>query len=191
MKGMKLIDTLNKHLHNNNKNEFINTLKNATEEFFPTIDHEYAASLYFLEFKTIYDDKETNLDLEDFINGIKVLNSIALINRTIEEDKFSSNNEEMNNNNQDLLECLSEPNAHLQDINKNLINLYKNLFFKLKSEKLMINDENNNTSSSLSGTNNFLTHSEIQDCITNGNIIFEKEYLGMSVLKRKLGFLLN
>jgi hypothetical protein len=179
-KGMKLIDGLNKHLRNSNQKDFINTLKNASEEFFPPIDHEYAASLYFLEFKTIYDDKETNLDLEDFINGIKVLNSIALINRAI-EFKFSSNNEEINNNNnnnEDLFECLSEPNAHLQDINKNLINLYKNLFFKLKSEKLMINDENNNTSSSLSGANNFLIHSEIQDCITNGNIMFEKEYLG-------------
>ena len=62
---------------------------------------------------------------------------------------------------------------------------------RLSVLRIHVNDENNNTSSSLSGTNNFLTHSEIQDCITNGNKIFEKEYLGMSVLKRKLGFLLN
>ena len=170
---MKLINTLNNHLCSNNKIDFINTLKYASEDFFPQIDFDYAGSLYFLEFKSIYDDKESNLDLEDFINGIKVLNAIASINRCIDE-KFNYNN----NKNEELIESLLHSNAHLQDVNTNLINLYKNLFFKLKSEKVLMNDENNNSNCSIIGSNNLLTHSEIQECILNGNMMHEKEFFG-------------
>ena len=115
------------------------------------------------------------MDFEDFINGIKVLNSIALINQCI-DDKFTSDNDESVND-EDLIESLTATDAHLQEVNKNLINLYKNLFFKLKAEKLMINDENNNSNSSIIGASNLLLHSEIQDCITNANVMYEKEYL--------------
>ena len=152
-------------------------MKNGDEKYLPMIDYEYASSLYYFEFKSIYDDKETGLDLEDFIHGIKVLNAIASINKEIDE-KFSMNDHK----NSALIASLTNPNAHLQDFNPTLINLYKNLFFKLKSEKLLNNDENNNDQSMLQ-LNSLLTHSEIQECIYDANDFHEREHLSKYTVK--------
>lgn len=171
-------------MHNNQKDEFLITLKNSSDKFLPEIDYAYASILYYVEFRSLYDDKDTNLDLDDYIHGIKVLNAIVGVNKSIDYsiNKSSGSNNEYN---KILIEALLNTSAHLKDINVNLIDYYKDLFYKLKLHKLNnINDENNNSnineSKNIDEINTLLTHSEIQESIYQANVQYEKEYLGIN-----------
>ena len=124
--GLKLLDELNNCLMNNKRDEFILILSQHAESFHTEeeIDGDYAGSLYFVEFKFIYDDKETSLDIDDFMHGIKVLNVVVDINKAID---ISSTNIDKNksecleNDAILLLNRIKHPNAHLQEIiNDNL-----------------------------------------------------------------------
>ena len=64
------METLNNCLVNNSKEEFINTLKENKGIFLSEIDNEYAGGLYFVEFKYIFDEKQTHLDIDDFIHEL-------------------------------------------------------------------------------------------------------------------------
>ncbi len=103
------------------------------------------------------------------------MNAIASINRYIDEKfDYDDDNDEL------LAESLLNTNSHLEDININLISLYKKLFFKLKSDKMKNSDENNNENfcdKNSAGFINLLTHSEIQESISSANVLYEKEYL--------------
>ncbi len=118
--GLKLLDILNSCLINNKRDEFILTLSNHIDSFqSEDIDADYAGSLYFVEFKYIYDEKENPLGIDDYKHGIKVLNVVVDINKAID---IAASNIEKNKS-----ECLEydsgwimskirHPNAHLQEL---------------------------------------------------------------------------
>jgi len=75
---------LNSSLIHNQREEFSLILKQTSEILQNFMDTDYAGSFYSIEFKYIYDEKQTNLDIDDFIHGIKVLNAIVEINKTVD-----------------------------------------------------------------------------------------------------------
>ena len=143
---------LNNYLVNNMKEEFIITLKDNSDVFLSEIDHEYAGNLYFVEFKYIFDEKQTQLDLDDFIHGIKVLNAIVEINKTIDNCCLNIHNNSDPNNNWNLNECyikladelyskLNESNAHIQDVRNE--SFKKRYLMSLTLAKQLKNNNNN------------------------------------------------
>lgn len=197
-KCLKLLDELNNCLMNNKRDEFILILSQHAESFHTEeeIDGDYAGSLYFVEFKFIYDDKETSLDIDDFMHGIKVLNVVVDINKAID---ISSTNIDKNksecleNDAILLLNRIKHPNAHLQEIiNDNLKIKYlksliaskqfKNTAISSSSTSMNMSDSKNNISLSDSGHAeseilqcNLLTHGEIQECILQSNSEYKIE----------------
>lgn len=190
----------------NQKEEFVITLKDNTDTFLSDIDYDYAGSLYFIEFKYILDEKQTSLDRDDFIHGIKVMNVIVDINKTIDiccinvQNSFETYANDSNdlcfiNNANELFNKLNNPNAHLQDVRDepqfrkrylNALILAKQL--KNNNNNLNgLNDSEKLNSSSLSDSGhgeseilvcNLLTHGEILECISQCNADYEQECLG-------------
>ena len=78
------MENLNSSLINNQREEFSLILKQTSEILQNFMDTDYAGSFYSIEFKYIYDEKQTNLDIDDFIHGIKVLNTIFERNKTVD-----------------------------------------------------------------------------------------------------------
>ena len=197
--GVKLVENLNSCLINNQREEFSLLLKQNSEIFQSDLDTDYAGSLYFIEFKYIYDEKQTNLDIDDFIHGIKVLNAIVEINKVIDascnrlninvENYFSKENELTDLDAMRLFIKLRMPNAHLQEINNDY--LKKRYLRSIIQCKLFKNSnalsETKTTSSSLSDSGHdesemfqcsLLTHGDLQECISQSNADFEHECLG-------------
>lgn len=246
-----MLENLNDCITNNRKDEFVEIIKQNVEMFMAPIDYEYASSLYFIEFKYLYEEKQSNLDLEDIIHGIKVLNSVVNINKTIDScmnsmhvnyeykelghgigdenhtmtsttsstSSASSTSSETNgtdNNHNDIIENvlfstssaqftshsnelyfkLTDPNVHLQDIRngdafkrkylnsmiafkqfKNNNNLNSSLNERTKNNLSLSDSEDSELSTDILGCN-LLTHSEIQDCISQTNAEYEQECLG-------------
>jgi hypothetical protein len=201
-----VLDALNGALSNNMKEEFLQTLKSNVELLQSDIDSEYGGSLYFVEFKYILEEKQANLDIDDFIHGIKVLNVIVNINKIIEN---CTNNLENNYNKycKQIDECLvsdstrlyeifKNPNVHLQDVgNESLKVRYLNSLISCKQSKTNNNFDTKTTCSSLSDSGhdecdflscNLLTHGEIQECISQTNADYEQECLAVVLLNDSL-----
>lgn len=211
-KCLKLLEILNNALINNQKDEFIGILKQNTDTFLSNIDYEYAGSLYFVEFKYIHEEKQTALDLDDFVHGIKVLNLIVEINKNIDEaflvsqansamDNFVVLNEEsFGERANELFAKLSNKNAHLQDVGEE--KLKKRYLVSLMLAKQLKNSTNNNCitettknvslSDSGHGTEvdmpfcGLLTHGEIQEAISQTNTDYEQECLAVVLINDSL-----
>ena len=99
--GLKLLDILNSCLINNKRDEFILTLSNHIDSFqSEDIDADYAGSLYFVEFKYIYDEKE-NYER----------------NTTYEITNIEKNKSECLEYDSDwIMSKIRHPNAHLQEL---------------------------------------------------------------------------
>jgi len=211
-KGVKMVESLNICLINNQRDEFCSILKQNSGVFQlqTDLDCDYAGSLYFIEFKFIYDEKQTNLDFDDFIHGIKVLNAIVEINKTIEmccnrlniniENYFHKETDLQETDASKLMTKLKATNAHLNDLsNDYLKKRYLKAIIQMKLFK------NNNSSSNLSETKttssslsdsghdesemfqcSLLTHGEIQDCIAQTNADFEHECLAVVLINDSL-----
>ena len=155
------------------------------------IDDEYGGSLYFLEFKFILEEKQANLDLDDFIHGIKVLNSVVDINKAIDTCCANlADSEDLEGESNYLFEALQRQNAHIQELNeyKGMKQRYLTSLVSSKQYKnnsLNSSDLKNLSSSTDSGHNeselfqcSLLTHGEIQDCVIQTNAEYEQECLG-------------
>lgn len=114
------MDGLNNCLINNKRDEFILNLSHHIDSFqSEDIDADYAGSLYFVEFKYIYDEKENPLGVDDYKHGIKVLNVVVDINKLI--DSAASNIEEKKSecleyDSNLLMSKIKHPNAHLREM---------------------------------------------------------------------------
>ena len=157
------MDILNSSLNNNQKEEFIQALKQNASILHSEIDYEYAGVLYFVEFKCIIDEKQTNLDIDDYIHGIKVLNVIVDINKTIDTccsnmhnqfENYNSTSECFKRDAGDLYVKISNPNAYFQEVRSQSFKFrYLDALVACKQIKSNNNNNsnNNNTSSSSSG----------------------------------------
>ena len=190
---------MNNSLNNNQKDEFIQALKQNTDILQSEIDYDYAGSLYFVEFKCIIEEKQTNLDIDDYIHGIKVLNVIVDINKKIDTccfnmqnnfENYNSSNECFVNDSNELYAKISNPNAYFQEVrNQKFKARYLNALISCKQIK------NNNNSFGLSETKNgslsdsghgdseiiscnLLTHGDIQECLGQVDQDYEQECLG-------------
>jgi hypothetical protein len=125
-KGLKLVQALNQCITSNKQEDFLDLLKSNADALLASnddsiIETSYAGALYFLEFKYIWEEKQSALDLEDFQHGLKVLNCIVEINHAIDQtlalSPASSNSDEYDEETVDeLMMKLANPNAHLQDV---------------------------------------------------------------------------
>lgn len=147
---MKLLEILNTSLINNRKEEFIQLLKDNPNHLQidsnEDLDYEYSGSLYFVEFKFIQDEKQSNLDLDDFVHGLKVLVSIVQINKCLDfciNKKDSDSKLDLNLMVNELYYKLTNQNAHLQDL-KTSDQLKKKYFDSLILLKQFKNNNNFN-----------------------------------------------
>ena len=205
-KCIKMVEGLNHCLINNQRDEFSLILKQNSDIFQTDLDCDYAACLYFIEFKYIYDEKQTYLDVDDFIHGIKVLNAIVEINKTIDhccnklniniENYYTKENELQESDSIKLITKLKNPNAHLQELNNDFLKKrYLKALIQCKLFKNTNNLSETKTSSSLSDSGHdesemfqcsLLTHGELQECIAQTNTDFEHECLAVVLINDSL-----
>ena len=206
-KCVKMVDGLNSCLINNKSDEFCLILKENSDVFQADLDCDYANALYFIEFKYIYDEKQTQLDLDDFLHGIKVLNAIVEINKTIDaccnrlnitmENYFNKEGELDESDSIKLISKLRNQNAHIQEINNDFLKTryLKSLIQAKLFKSNNILSETKTTSSSLSDSGHddsemfqccLLTHGEIQECVAQTNVDFEHECLAVVLINDSL-----
>ena len=204
---MKILEVLNNTLNNNQKEEFILALKKNSDILLSQIDSEYAGSLYFVEFKTISEEKQTFLDIDDFIHGIKVLNAIVDINKAIDSccfnmqnnfENYNKNNECYVNDSTELFGKLNAKSGYLQETDNEAFKFrYLNALIACKQLKnnnnLSMSETKNNVSLSDSGhsegetvTSNLLTHYEIQECVGQVNYNYGQECLSLVLINEAL-----
>lgn len=217
IKSIRILELLNSNLVTNQKDEFIKLLQKNYSLF--QIDHHpdetsldfpYAGSLYFVEFKLILEEKQAQLDLDDFVHGLKVLCQIVQINKFLDNAMQLELSDSFVN---ELFNKLSNANAHLQNVKNNhlLKRKYLESFILLKQYKTNNNtvattesliDKDKYTSLSDSGhseisdsTENsansdlftsLLTHADIQDLILQTNADFEQECLAVVLINESL-----
>jgi len=195
---VKLLDDLNACLINNRRDEFAILLsQHATILQIDEIDADYAGSLYFVEFKFIYDEKDAPLDIDDLVHGVRVLNSVVDINKVLDTASPDSIVDSFG-----LLTHLGHKNAHLSHLVDPELKLnylrsliasknYKNNSTCSSSTSLG-SDSRNNLSLSDSGHADseilqcaLLTHSDIQECLVTVNQDHKREIEIIELLNGK------
>lgn len=217
IKSVKVLELLNASLAANQKDEFIKLLQKNYQLFQidqqpdeTSLDFSYAGSLYYAEFKLILEEKQSLLELDDFVHGLKVLCQIVQINKFIDHIVLIEPSESLEN---ELYNKLSSSNALLQNVKNNPIlkKKYFESFVLLKQYKTNNNtvgttenltEKDKYTSLSDSGhseisysTENsansdvftsLLTHGEIQDLVEQTNEDFEQEILAAYFVNESL-----
>ncbi len=179
---VQLLDALNSCLINSRRDEFVLLLgQHARTLQIDDIDADYAGGLFFAEFKLIFDEKDTHLDIDDYVHGVRVLNAVVAINKAVDAGDAPS-----------LLAQLAQPHAHLaQLVEPGLQQAYLRSLAATKNFKngsttsstnSIVSDSKNNLSLSDSGhadseilQSHLLTHADIQECVVAANLDHRNE----------------
>lgn len=217
IKSVKVLELLNNSLAANQKDEFIKLLQKNYQLFQidqqpdeTSLDFFYAGSLYYAEFKVILEEKQSQLELEDFVHGLKVLCQIVQVNKFLDYIMLIEPSESFVN---ELYSKLSSSSALIQNVKNNPIlkKKYFESFIFLKQYKNNNNtvgtteslgDKDKYTSLSDSGhseisysTENsansdvftsLLTHGDIQDLVVQTNADFEQECLAVVLINESI-----
>jgi hypothetical protein len=178
--------------------------------FVHEIDYQYGASLIFLEYKSMQDERQLALTLDEFTHGVKQIAAVIEVNKSVEfsmDNMQNSNGDYKNSENilfikdaEDLYEKLSHSNSNFKSV-RNDLNYKKRYLSALVQSRQAKNmsvangfglneslSESKNASLSDSGHSessytvncNLLTHSEIKESIAQANTDYEQECLGLN-----------
>ncbi|XP_067934294.1 ras GTPase-activating-like protein IQGAP1 isoform X2 [Watersipora subatra] len=151
------VDKVNKVLNSGSKDELYETLVQYRAHYPPV--HEAAAALYFEEFKSIREEKGSELVYEEVYGGVQVLSAVATVNESI---RLSP---------EDLLEALHNENVHLVAVEPENIALYQDDLSTALDNKLELE-------------NPLLTHSELQEAVDTANDCKRAEYARCEIVEQ-------
>lgn len=138
-KKTQAVKAVNEAIDSSEAELLLKAFQNSSGQF-PTV-FDFAAPLYLEELGSIKEEKQDELDYDEILAALMVLNTVAAINQAVDAGDPTI-----------TFNRLSEPSAHLPEVDEHNADSYQSAMAKKKSEKA----EN---------TNPQLTHGDIVDIV--------------------------
>ncbi|KAL8562627.1 hypothetical protein ACOMHN_011199 [Nucella lapillus] len=140
-KKAQAVKSVNEAIDNSDPTQLLKAFQNSATFFHQVYD--FAAPLYLEELTSIKGEKQGELDYDEIAAALVVLNAVAAINQAVDAgDPLTT------------FTCLSDPQAHLPEVEEDTANNYQTTLVQRKFDK-----------AELQSANPLLTHADIVDCV--------------------------